>query len=368
MQSTIFQSLDALPRHFQDLLREAGAASYFQSLPWYENLLSNAFPNDTKLRLYGVESEGNTPTALGLFFAQASEKSGLLGWSPVLDELSNFYSLNAGPVISQQAENLPEILDCLVGAITEDRPSWSSIGFGPIDAASPVYQQLAQQLEHHGLVVESYFRHGNWYEDVAGLTFEKYMAKLGKNAKEALRKSRKLDREHDVLWTLTTEPGDLAVALEHYNKVYENSWKEPEMYPDFIPRLMAHTASTGCLRLANLIIDGEPAATQLIVLSGKNAVMLKTAYISKFERYSIGTTVMVRLLEKIVRSDNIDRIDLGAGDEPYKAHWATQRQERWGLLAYNPRTATGLSKVIELHARRVAKPFAKLLPSKKQGR
>jgi hypothetical protein len=355
MQARIVEDLDSIPAHFRDMLAGAGEVSYFQSFPWYENLLVNSFPENTALRVYGVETNETPPRALCLFFAHAVDGRGPFGRYRALDELSNFYSLNAGPILVPDVTDIDAVVDTLVAAIASEPEAWPSIGFGPIDRNSAVFDALCENLTRHGLVIEPYFKHGNLYQDIAGQTFDQYMKSLRKNAREALRKSRKLDREHETRWTLTTDPADLPTGLAHYEEVYEKSWKEPEAFPDFMPRLMEHAASIGRLRLANLSVDGEVAATQLIILSGRHAVMFKTAYVPKFERYSIGAVVLVRLLKQIIQSDDVDRIDLGAGDEPYKTHWATQRQERWGIMAYNPRTVIGLSKAAAFQGRRLAK-------------
>mgnify|MGYP002622015480 CR=1 FL=1 len=354
MKVQVFREIGELPPHFLQMLQQAGESCYFHSLPWHENLLGNSFPKDTGLLVYGVETEETPPQALCVFFAHAIR--GRLG--PSLSELSNFYSLNAGPVLAPGIDPAP-VIDGLVGHIAAE--GWISADFGPIDKDSPLFDALCASLASHAFAVEPYFKHGNLYQDTAGQSFEQYLKSLGKNAREAQRKSRKLDREHDTEWRLITDLADLPRGLEHYNRVYDLSWKEPEIFPDFIPRLMEHTASIGALRLANLTVDGEPAATQLIVLSGRHAVMLKTAYAPKFERYSIGTVVLVRLLEQIMGAGDVDRVDLGAGDEPYKKHWATQRQERWGVMAYNLRTVPGLAKAAALQGRRAVKSLRDVL-------
>jgi len=341
MRLQIFDSLDDLPRHYLRMLEVVGAHNMFQSLGWFRNLLENTRNPGDRLRIYGVETQEAPASALAFFVALDRRNPSAFPKPATLEEFYNFYTLETGPIVSPEAERIEDVIDFLVQGISAETPRWDIVQFGSINRPSPVFDALCTSLRRHGMTIEPFFRHGNWYEDIAGRTLEQYINSRGKAAKETLRKSRKLDREHDTDWSVVTGTERMERAVAAYWTIYEESWKEPEIYPRFMPRLFDVCADDGSFRLGILYVDGEPAAAQLVTMYGRNAVMFKTAYVPKFAKHSSGAIVMARMLRHLICEDRIARIDFGAGDEPYKAHWASQRRERWGIVARNTRTPLG---------------------------
>jgi hypothetical protein len=47
------------------------------------------------------------------------------------------------------------------------------------------------------------------------------------------------------------------------------------------------------------------------------------------------------LMEHVIENDKVTEVDYLAGDDPYKKAWMSQRRERWGIIAYNPKTFVG---------------------------
>jgi CelD/BcsL family acetyltransferase involved in cellulose biosynthesis len=61
----------------------------------------------------------------------------------------------------------------------------------------------------------------------------------------------------------------------------------------------------------------------------------------------------------IIDVDRVAEIDFGVGDHSYKKDWATERRERWGIAAFNPRTARGAKAIVSHVGGRAAKRGAK---------
>ena len=47
-------------------------------------------------------------------------------------------------------------------------------------------------------------------------------------------------------------------------------------------------------------------------------------------------------MQHVIDTDRVELVDYLMGDEPYKRDWMSRRNERWGIIAYNPRTPPGL--------------------------
>jgi hypothetical protein len=47
-------------------------------------------------------------------------------------------------------------------------------------------------------------------------------------------------------------------------------------------------------------------------------------------------------MQYVIEQDRVTEVDYLIGDDAYKKSWVSDRRERWGLVAYNPKTASGL--------------------------
>jgi CelD/BcsL family acetyltransferase involved in cellulose biosynthesis len=60
-------------------------------------------------------------------------------------------------------------------------------------------------------------------------------------------------------------------------------------------------------------------------------------------------------MQHVIDVDRVREIDYLIGDEPYKQDWMSHRRERWGIVAYNPRTLKGMAGAANEISRRAAK-------------
>jgi hypothetical protein len=150
---------------------------------------------------------------------------------------------------------------------------------------------------------------------------------------------------------------DLPAAIAAYQQVYAASWKRPEPFADFSPGLLTTCASQGWLRLGIAWLNERPIAAQLWIVANDRAEVYKLAYDEEFKAYSPGTLLTAKLMQHAIELDNVKEIDYLIGDDPYKETWMSHRRERWGIVAYNPRTLTGLVGLTREVLGRWAKPW-----------
>jgi CelD/BcsL family acetyltransferase involved in cellulose biosynthesis len=106
--------------------------------------------------------------------------------------------------------------------------------------------------------------------------------------------------------------------------------------------IMQVAAQAAALRLALLYIDDAPAAAQCWIVSGGVAHLHRLAYDERFRELSPGTVLSWHVIRHVLDVDHVRELDFGVGDDAYKAEWVSGRRERWGILAFNPRTWGGL--------------------------
>src|SRR5262249_30489346 len=135
------------------------------------------------------------------------------------------------------------------------------------------------------------------------------------------------------------------------------------------PGLIRLCAERGILRLGLLYVDGEPAASQLWIVHNGRALIYKLAYDERFADLSVGTILTAFLMEHALDVAKVEEIDYLTGDDGYKKEWMSDRRERWGILAMNPRTLRGAAAIVRhaggrLARRMIARFKAKMLSTR----
>jgi CelD/BcsL family acetyltransferase involved in cellulose biosynthesis len=148
---------------------------------------------------------------------------------------------------------------------------------------------------------------------------------------------------------------DIEAVAATYVAIYSASWKVPEPYPEFMPGLIRHLAASGRLRLGIASLHGRPIAAQVWAVQSGRAAIIKLAHREDSTEYSAGTLLTALLMEHVISIDRVREVDYLIGDDPYKQNWMSHRRERWGIVAYNPRTLVGLLLLVRELAARTAK-------------
>ncbi|HKV62603.1 MAG TPA: GNAT family N-acetyltransferase [Candidatus Acidoferrum sp.] len=334
----VYEGLDELPKSFLNLFEEAGRESIFLTLPWFQNFVRTAMTSEDRVRIYTATGAQGTPAGMLLM-----RNSGSSSPARKLEALSNYYSCFYAPHLGAPAKRSRETLLAMTRAIAREQPRWDQIEIKPLENQSSEYSELVEAFKAAGFVVQTFFSFGNWYLPVSGRSFTEYSESLPSVLKNTLsRKRKKLEKTGRARIEIVTGGQGLDAAIDSYMKVYLSSWKQPEPYPEFVPSLIRMCAQMGALRLGLIHVDGEPAAAQLWIVHHGNALIYKLAYDERFAELSVGTILSATLFEHALDVDKVKEVDYLSGDDAYKKDWMSERRERWGILALNPRTPRGL--------------------------
>lgn len=339
MPVTCYSRLKDLPAGYRQLFEVGRRKSFFLSRSWFELLESECLELGQEACLFGLEPEAPAEAPKALLVCRHAEDGNPLIRGRRLSSFTNFYTLDFAPLLASDGDERDGCLEELVAGITKARPRWSQITLEALDKDTRVFETLLRALRAAGFIAYPYFQFGNWYEEMGGRRYDEYQAGLPKSTR---RRARTFDRRDDVKLRIITDAGDIDAGIADYELVYARSWKEPERFPGFIPGLLRSSAATGALRLGLLYVEDRPAAAEIYIVEGGRAISFKASYDEAFKKLGVGTILTAQMMKHLVDVEKVAQIDFGSGDDAYKSDWMSSRRERWGIVAFNPRTLPGL--------------------------
>lgn len=303
------------------------------SAAWFENLQRTVFAKSPGVRYYATEINGSASAVLPVR---------LLRNGPIrrIESLGNYYTSLYSPILAPEggAFDLVPLLE----AASRDHGQAHEMRFSPMDPDSPEYGAMFTALRRNRWIPFRFFCFGNWYLKVDKTWSEYLRDREGFLRSTIKRMSKKFAAEQGTL-EIVTDPAPAEAAIKAFNDVYSLSWKKPEPYPDFIPGLIRGLANAGQLRLGIARLAGRPIAAQLWFVHHGKASIFKLAFDPACAAFSPGTLLTAHLMEHVIDQAGAKEVDFLIGDDEYKKLWMSHRRERWGIVAYNPRTLIGLT-------------------------
>ena len=346
---------DELPPDVVQLFAQAEAGNLESGLAWYRNLVNTVYPDCDGVRIHVLRQRGAPVAALPVLTQQPSR------WGQQTQSLANYYTTVYAPLLQTglSAAQLVPLIQALKDTTAPD----ASFRFAPMDHTSADYQTLREALRQAGLLTFDFFCAGNWYLPVQH-DWPTYLQQRPRTLRNNIRQmQRKFTAAGGTLEVVQGGP-TLERALQAYQQVYAASWKPAEPYPEFVPGLIRSGAESGWLRLGVAWLGAQPVAAQLWRVAHGKAEIYKMAYDERFKAHAPGTLLTARLMEHVMSQDGVSEVDYLSGDDPHKQLWMSQRRERWGLIAYNPRTVGGLVGLGQELLGRWSKPLRARLASK----
>jgi hypothetical protein len=321
-----------LPAAQQALFTRAAERSFFALPLWYHVLARHGTDKALAPRLY-LDNRDSPAVALVCAREDSARR---------LTSLTTYYSTEHGPIYGSGEPRLAAALEDIAAGLIREQPGWHALQLAGLDPADQAYETLIAAFRKAGGAVFPYFDSGTWYEDTGGLDFVRYLAERPATLRNTYRRrGAKLDAEAKARITYHESASAIDEAIADYDAIYRASWKESEPFPDFTPALIRAAAELGALRLGVMKIDGVPAAVQLWLHWRGRTTIYKLAHDRRFDDYSVGTVLTMRMMERVLERDRPIEINFGRGDDEYKKLWLTKRRERWGLFIANPRNLPG---------------------------
>lgn len=343
---SVFSHPDELPPDVLRLFETAERESIEFGIAWYRNLVNSVYPDHEGVRIYVLHHNGLPVAALPVLVTKST-------LSQRVESLSNYYTAIYSPVVAQNVTSRD--LVPLIAAIREGHRSLTSMKFSPMDSQSANYRMLLDALKMAGMLPFEYFCFGNWFLQVDGEWSSYLKSRSGLQRSTIKRMGKKFSTDGGTL-ELLQGGVDLERSIDAYERVYAASWKVAEPHANFIPGLIRACAERGWLRLGVAWLKDEPIAAQLWFVAGGKAYIYKLAYHEAYKTYAPGTLLTAMLMEHAIEEDRAVEVDYLIGDDPYKKSWMSHRRERWGIIAYNPKTISGIFGLGKEVSGRILKP------------
>lgn len=344
-----YPDIAALPPTALELFDDAETDYPEFAAGWFANLQRTVFTDDPGVRYYVADRAGQPVAALPARLTRN-------GLRRRVEALGNYYTSLYSPILAPEATALD--LAALLQAASRDHGAAHEMRFAPMDPAAPAYEKTLAALRSIGWIPFRYFCFGNWYLKVTG-NFDSYLKSRSGSMRSTIKRMGKKFAADAGTLEIITAPAQVAQGIEDFTHVYLRSWKKPEPYPEFIPGLIRWLAGQGWLRLGIARLAGQPIAAQFWIVHHDRASIFKVAYDENFSDYSPGTILSSLLMEHVIDHDKVTEVDFLIGDDKYKQNWMSHRRERWGIIAWNPRTLWGLLLLIGEIAGRVARHLRK---------
>jgi hypothetical protein len=363
MKFLVYTNLKELPDRYDSFWESQKQISLYLTRSWFENLVEFSFEIKDKCRIFVVEDDQDSQPLLMLLTREPGGQNGSIyvGWKLTcgsLASLTNYQSGFYAPLSAPMSEKkLAVACRCLVGGLARQPSPYYFIDLNLMDRTSSLFGYLADAFKSEGYWVYPYFYKGNWFESLGVWSFADYVSQRHQTSRRVIqnfqRKQRKMIREGRLQVTVMSSEDELPLIMDSYCAVYGKSWKQTDFYPQFLEGLIRLCARDGSLRFSLVTVDGRPAAFEFAIVQNAMAIMMRTAYVMDYHRYSVGAIAIVTMLEYLIDVDRVRSIDFGTDDDSYKKTWVQNRRELWGLTCINLKTFKGQRAGIRLGWRKM---------------
>lgn len=357
-ETAVYHGADDLPADVVELIAQAERESLTFGLPWYRNFLGSVAQPDDRVRFHVLRRDARARIVLPVF-----ERGGGLPLHARIEALGNYYTSLYAPAVDETADD--EDMSALLHSLRRGPPWLASLRLQPMDRDARAYRLLLAGLRRAGLLPFEFYCFGNWFLRVPA-DWAAYLASRTSKMRSNIKRMEKKLADDGGSVEIIVDRAHHARAVEAYERVYASSWKPQEPYPGFMPGLIARAGEGGWLRLGVVWLKGQPIAAQVWMVANGKADIYKVAYDEAFKDYSPGTVLTAQLMRHVIEQDRVTEVDYLIGDDAYKKTWMSDRRERWGVVAYNPRTLPGALGALRESLGRRLKPVIERLKARRK--
>ena len=260
------------------------------------------------------------------------------GWWSRISAVQNYFVTLARPNIATSQQQTKDLL------AQQLNTPWHIAQWGPVDLSDTYTTHLTDYLKQKKLPFFSEPAFVNWQLHTRQYSsFNDYMTSRPGKLKSTLKRRKKKLTNDFQTWKchLISDIAQLEAYFPYYKDIYLQSWKPHEEHIGFIQKFCKIASTKGWLRFGLLEVDNRPIAAQIWFVYNGTAKIFKLAYRPNYKQYSPGTILTEFLMQHVLEQDQVECVDFGMGDEPYKADWMNYKNTRYTVTAFNTDSFAG---------------------------
>jgi CelD/BcsL family acetyltransferase involved in cellulose biosynthesis len=302
--------------------------------------------NFAKVHMLLAWEEGAAPRRLVGAWALQQRKVAPL-WPALLEALPYTYAFLSSPVVDP--EYVAEVMAAFFAAVEQSPSLPNVLSLRDLDAESPSYAAMVLALAVHGSARLKLSESARPFA-----TRDVGVKRSGSTRKKLRQDWNRLAALGAVDVVNDRAPGAVAQAFEAFLALELGSWKGAEgtaLLCDgadaaFVRRLVGDLSQRSCASVALLRVDGGAIAAQVLMYCGPTAYTWKTAFDSRYAKYSPGALLIDKVTEELFATPGIEAIDSCSAEGSFMAQlWSGRRTMVDVLVDVGPRKS--LSFVLE---------------------
>lgn len=326
-----------LAPHWDDLVARAPANVFMNPAA----LLAAVATRFAVIRvLLAWEGDGAQRKLVGIWALQLRRLAPL--WPVVLDALPFNYAFVSSPVVD------PAYADAVIAAF------FSAIGrsglprilsLPSLDAEGPIYSAILRELAQRGIEPLVLSKLSRPY-----VTREAGVKRSGSTRKKMRQDWNRLSALGTLELVNDRTPAEVGRAFETFLALEQASWKgdrgtallSHESDAAFVRRLMENLAERREASVAQLRVNGEIIAAQVLMYCGNTAYTWKTAFDAAYARYSPGALLVDRITNELLAGTEIQAVNSCAAESSFMGQlWSGRRAMADMLIDIGPGKSLG---------------------------
>jgi hypothetical protein len=263
-------------------------------------------------------------------------------WPVVLEALPYEYAFLSSPVVDP--DHADDVIEAFLSAI-EQGALPKVLNLPSLDAEGPCYSALRNALARRGidpLVVSKLSR--------PYVTREFGVKRSGSTRKKLRQDFNRLSALGTVEVLNDRTPAGVREAFETFLALEKLSWKgdrgtavlSREADAAFVRRMIENLAEKRNASVAQLRINGEVVAAQVLMYCGKVAYTWKTAFDAAYAKYSPGALLVDKITDELLASPEIEAVNSCAAESSFMGQlWAGRRAMADMLVDIGPGKSLG---------------------------
>ena len=215
---------------------------------------------------------------------------------------------------------------------------WDVIELESLPEEDGTVTALEGAMREIGVRGRTYTCYSDWYSDGIDCSGEAYLDGLPKKIRyELRRRKRRLAEMGEVRIEIGTDVSNFDRHMELYYEVRAKSWKSAESDREFLVEARRMAAEKGWLRCGFLLLDDEPIAAQIRIVSNGIVYCMEALHDEAFNKFGPGHILRSELIRHFIDVEAVTEIDQGRGDNSYKKYWSPlgKVRERKGVTIFN---------------------------------